>query len=76
MLEDSRRWDNVKAELEVWLTTSEKAIAGPKATECGLEELHRELNVVEVRMRFDAKIRVNRQNGFAFSEIDAGSGCL
>lgn len=49
MLDDSRRWDNVKAELEVWLTASEKTIAGPKASECNFEELHRELNNVEVR---------------------------
>lgn len=48
MTEDSRTWDNLRLELEVWLNESELRLSGKKVSECTVEELNKEIRAVEV----------------------------
>lgn len=48
MLEDSRRWDNLKAEIEMWLNGSLQKVNGKKVSECTIQELHKELTSMDV----------------------------
>lgn len=51
MLDDCRVWDNLRADLETWMTDAEQnRIAGKKVAECTLEELRYELKLMELLM--------------------------
>ncbi|VDP14470.1 unnamed protein product [Soboliphyme baturini] len=48
MLDDCRAWENLKAELEVWLNDSQAKASGTKINESHIEELEKELHHVEI----------------------------
>lgn len=48
LMEDSRTWENLKVEMEVWLTESESLLTGKKVAECTVDDLNKEIRIVEV----------------------------
>ncbi|CDW56643.1 EF-hand 3 and Spectrin and ZZ and WW and EF-hand 2 domain containing protein [Trichuris trichiura] len=47
MLEHSRRWDDLREEIELFLLTCEKKISSAKVSEVPIEKLHKELATLE-----------------------------
>lgn len=71
--EDARLFDRLKATVELWLTEGHQlTTAGPKVTECSIEQLHAELLSVEAFFQTldDYKAKMNELNQRSNSLLD------